>query len=173
MLFDANCPTYTGTKNVTFKPAAPVLKVLDTASIGILPQNRGYSYTITLHPAPTPGSLFIDYMSQGKWYRLHDKGNGSCKGLDDSYGSASINYSTGSIILTCGALPDNNSMIIFYWGTKVNTFNRSNIAPPQPKIEFQLDHFPVAPNTFSVTWITGNSLTDNGAGTLSGTRWLG
>ncbi len=92
--FNASCPTYTGTKNVSFRPAAPVMKVLDTASIAILPENRGYAYTITLHPKPSPGSLFIDFRSQGKWYRLYDLGNGSCKGLDSGYGAASVNYST-------------------------------------------------------------------------------
>lgn len=94
LTFSASCPTYSGTKNVTFRPAVPVLKVLDTASIAIVPENRGYAYTMTLHPKPSPGSLFIDYRSQGKWYRLYDLGNGACKGLDSGYGSASVNYST-------------------------------------------------------------------------------
>ena len=166
--FSSSSPTYTGTKSISFRPAARVLKVLDTASIQVVPQNRGYAYTITLHPKPAPGSLFIDYRSQGKWYRLYDKGNGACKGFDSGYGSASVNYSTGSVILTCGALPDNGSFIIFYWGTPVSTFNRSTLTPPTPKIEIQLDHFPVAPNTFSIDWEPGKSLTDNGLGVLTG-----
>lgn len=64
--FSASCPTYSGSKNVSFRPAAPVLKVLDTASISIAPENRGYAYTMTLHPKPAPGTLFIDYRSQRK-----------------------------------------------------------------------------------------------------------
>jgi len=70
-------------------------------------------------------------------------------------------------------LPDNGTTIIFYWGTPVSTFNRSSLTPPTPKIEFQIDHFPVAPNTFSVAWPTGKSLSDDGFGNLTGNGGTG
>lgn len=70
LTFSASCPTYSGSKNVSFRPAAPVTKVLDTASIAIVPQNRGYAYTMTLHPKPAPGSLIIDFRSERKMVSL-------------------------------------------------------------------------------------------------------
>lgn len=107
-------------------------------------------------------------MSQGKWYRLYDKGNGAIKGLDSSYGSASINYATGSIILTTGALPDNGTAIMFYWATPAVSFNRSNIVPANPIIEWNLDHQAIAPNTLTINW-NSVSVSDDGNGNLTGT----
>lgn len=172
LTFNTSCPTFTGTKTVVFRPAASVIRIANTACIEIDPQNRGYVYTITCHPTPSPGTLFIDYMSQGKWYRLYDKGNGVIKGADTSYGSGQVSYSTGSVILTCGALPDNYTKIIFYWSTPTSTFNRSNYAVTAPDIRFTLAHTPVAPTTYSVT-ANGISLTDNGLGVLSGSGGTG
>jgi hypothetical protein len=172
LTFNASAPTITGTKTVVFRPASNVIRVSDSGVIDIYPENRGYVYTFSCLPIPAPGTLYVDYMAQGKWYRLYDKGNGALKGLDTSYGSGSVNYSTGSVIITLGALPDNSSSILFFWGTAVSTFNRSNTTPANPKIEFQLNHFPVAPNSFSAAWST-YTLTDNGSGLLTGTGGSG
>lgn len=171
--FNATCPNITGSKTVAFQPAAAVLQVANTAALVITPQNRGYVYTETLSPIPAPGALFVDYLTQGKWYRLYDYGTGELKGLDSSYGAGSINFATGTVAITLGALPDNGSKIIFYWGTQTATFNRSNLTPPTPAITWTLAHAPVAPNTLTIAWPSGNSLSDNGSGLLTGTGGAG
>lgn len=173
LTFNASCPSITGSKTVTFRPAAPVLQVANTAALVIVPQNRGYVYTQTLFPIPAPGTLLVDYLTQGKWYRLYDYGTGELKGLDSSYGTGSINFATGTVVATLGALPDNGSKVIFYWGTQTATFNRSNLTPATPALEWTLAHAPVAPNTLTLTWPTDNSLTDNGSGILTGTGGTG
>ena len=66
--FNANAPTYSGTINATFTPAGVPNRVMDTASISIIQDLRGYNYTITLIPSPMPGSLVVSYMAQGKVY---------------------------------------------------------------------------------------------------------
>lgn len=173
LTFASTCPTFTGSKTVSFKPAGVIGAVSDTAAIAIAPENRGYVYVITLSPIPAPGTLAIDYLSQGKWYRLQDAGNGACTGLDSAYGSAQLSYVTGSVMLTCGALPDNGSQILFAWGTAVSTFDRSALTPTAPTIEFTLAHPGIAPNTYTVTWPTGQSLSDNGSGLLTGASGSG
>lgn len=173
LAFTSTCPTFAGTKTVSFRPAGVIGAVSDTAAIAIAPENRGYVYVITLAPIPAPGTLAIDYLSQGKWYRLQDNGTGACTGLDSAYGSAQLSYVTGSVMLTCGAMPDNGSQILFAWGTAVSTFDRSALTPTAPTIDFVLAHPGVAPGTYTVTWPTGQSLSDNGSGVLTGSGGTG
>lgn len=125
--FNQQCPDYgIATKAITFKPAGSFSRVSDTTSIAITESTRGYAYTTTLKPIPDPGSLVVSYMAQGKWYDLTDNGKGELTGMDASYGSGTINFSTGSLMLTLGALPDTGSSILFSWGSPTTSFNRAN-----------------------------------------------
>ena len=169
--FNANVPNYSGNMNLTFKPAAVPTRVADTASISIVQDTRGYNYTITLLPIPQPGSLMVTYMSQGKVYFLYDRGDGVLKGSDSAFGTGAINYTTGSVILTTGALPDASSEIIFAWGKKVSTFTRADYAVAPAYIELQLANQQVAPGTVVITWTLNNvqkTATDDGSGSIIG-----
>lgn len=170
--FNGQCPNYgTASKAVAFTPATAPIRVADTSSIQVKANTRGYAYTITLRPIPTPGSLQISYMAQGKWYDLRDNGKGECLGADSSYGSGQLNFTTGSLILTLGALPDVDSEIMFAWSAPVNYFNRASLQPAPAYIELQAANGGIAPNTVSIMWEDGaatRTLTDNGSGGLSG-----
>lgn len=127
--FNAQCPNYgTQSKTVSFWPAARPARIADTARIEVKANNRGYAYTITLHPTPAPGTTTVSFMAQGKWYDLKDNGRGELLGIDRSYGSGTINLATGSVMLTLGALPDVDTSIMFSWATPVNYTNRSGQA---------------------------------------------
>ncbi len=169
--FNVNVPGYSGNIVTTFVPAGVPTRVQDTASIGIIQNTRGYNYTITLLPIPQPGSLVVSYMAQGKVYFLYDKGAGVLKGSDLSVGTGNINYTTGSVILTTGALPDADSEIIFAWGKASTTFTRSGLSVAPARFEFTLANPGVATNSLTVSWGTGlgaKSATDNGNGFLTG-----
>lgn len=169
--FNTNVPNYSGNMNLVFKPAAVPSRVADTASISIVQDTRGYNYTITLLPIPMPGSLVVSYMSQGKVYYLYDKGDGVLRGSDAAFGTGNINYATGSVILTTGALPDASSEIIFAWGKKVSTFTRADMTVPAARIEMQLAHQQVAPGTVTITWTVNavaKTATDDGLGNITG-----
>lgn len=169
--FNANAPAYSGTIVTTFTPAGVPNRVQDTASISIVQDLRGYNYTITLIPSPMPGSLVVSYMAQGKVYYLYDRGDGVLKGSDAAFGSGSVNFTTGSVIVTLGALPDANSELIFAWGKKVDSFTRSSLTVAPARLEFQLANGQVAPGTVTVTWsVEGSpkSATDDGNGTFTG-----
>ena len=58
---------------------------------------------------------------------MTDNGKGELVGADASYGSGVINFTTGSIMVTLGALPDTGSEILMYWGAPTASFNRSGI----------------------------------------------
>jgi len=169
--FGAGTPSFSGNIAVTFRPAGAPVRVADTAAIAIYPENRGYSYTITLSPMPKPGSLIVSYMSQGKWYDLRDNGSGAIKGTDSSFGVGSLNYTTGSVILTTGALPDASSTILFSWGTAVSYFNRSATPVPAPSIRCLVAHPGIVPGTLTISWTDGantRTITDNSHGAFTG-----
>jgi hypothetical protein len=169
--WNANAFSHNGGKQVTFKPAAVPNRVADTTSIRIVQDTRGYNYTITLLPVPMPGSLSVSYMSQGKVYYLYDRGDGVLKGSDAAFGTGSINYETGSVILTTGALPDADSEVIFAWGKKVTTFARADMVVAPSYFEFTLTHPAIAPGQVQITWTvngTAKTATDDGNGNLTG-----
>ncbi|PHR26551.1 MAG: hypothetical protein COA36_11765 [Desulfotalea sp.] len=101
---------------ITLKPAAGGLRIGNSKALPILLANRGYNYVTSLFPLPAPGSVIADYMVQGKWYRLTDDGNGVLRGLS---GSGSVNYATGAVVITCGALPDAGTAVLFGWGAPI------------------------------------------------------
>lgn len=164
-------PTYTGTKTVKFTPAGAPSRVMNTAAIDVTLESRGFTYVETLSPAPAPGSLVVSFMAQGKWYDLRDKGNGELAGADASFGSGTINYATGTAVITCGAMPDVDSSILFFWGTPVTSINRSALTVKAPALKGQLQYGGIAPNTITVTWPDGvatRTAHDDGAGNFTG-----
>lgn len=168
--FNNSCPNYgPASKTVAFWPATAPSRIADTAQIPIRANNRGYAYVATLQPTPAPGSLTISFMAQGKWYDLKDNGRGECRGVDSSYGSATLNYATGSVLLTLGALPDVNTAILFSWGTPVNYTNRSGQAISIGKSRWQLPHTGITPKSLILTWGGNKSASDPaGNGVISG-----
>ena len=91
----------------------------ESGSIFIQEQNRGYVYVFNCTPVPEKGTLRIDYLSSGKWYSLYDLGTGELKGTEEGIGSGTINFETGSIALTLGGMPDIDSSILIFWGSKI------------------------------------------------------
>lgn len=136
--FNDKCPNYgTQTKSVSFMPAAAPVKVSETAAIEVDANNRRYAYTYTMAPIPSPGSVVLSYMVQGKWYDLRDSGNGELRGADDSYGAGVIDFSTGSLMATLGNLPDVGSMILLFWSGKTVEYSVSQqpVKPPLAPVD--------------------------------------
>lgn len=176
--FNSACPNYgTASKTVTFKPAGRPLRVADTASQAVTAENRGFVWVLTLAPIPAPQTLRVSYRVNNQWYTISDRGGGVLSGADSSYGSGNLNFATGTVTVSTGALPDVGSELIYAWGTPTNTTPRGGSAVDPPKVTGVTAHVPVAPSTFSVTWLDPNSvsrtLTDNGTGALAGTGGSG
>lgn len=170
ILLASNAPTYSGTKTISFRPAAAPIRVADTAGIRVDIENRAYNYILSIVPSPAPGTLQVSYRAQGKWYDLRDNGAGVLKGVSPEYGVGTVSYTTGTVAVTLGALPDVGSEIVYAWGGKANYFNRASSAIAPPSVALQLTHAGVTPGSVTITWNDGaaRSATDDGKGTISG-----
>lgn len=118
--------TSSGTHAVTFRPAELPDLISNQRVVKISIENRSLSYALTLENVPLPRTLQLSYRAQGEWYVLRDNGAGVVRGSDTAYGAGTLNYTTGSILITLGALPDVGSSIVIQYYTDQQTFKPSN-----------------------------------------------
>lgn len=161
---------YTGLKTITFKAAGAPQRISDTGQLPITPETRSFNYISTVEPPPAPGSVMVSYRAQGRWYDLYDDGGGRLRGSDTAYGTGTVNYATGSIAVTVGALPDVGSAALFSWGTKNTLIDRSTMTVAPSGVQVILPDAPIAPTTVSISWNDGSprTATDNGKGVIAG-----
>lgn len=159
--------------SITATPAAQVVQGPVTREIYIELANRAFNYTPSLtDPIPAPGSVSVSYMAQGKWYELRDNGHGELVGNEAGIGTGTIDYATGSMVLTVGALPDVGSSIILHWGHTMEITDRTGSVDTEPMlIRHELPHQGLNPGSISITWDddgTPKTATDAGDGTFTG-----
>lgn len=104
-----------GTLTVAYSRAVNTGTVGNTLGLDVTEATRRSTWVVTLDPNPAPGSLQVSYLAQGHWYVLQDDGSGALRGSDPSFGVGTLNFSTGTVSLTLGALPDSPSEIILAW----------------------------------------------------------
>lgn len=173
-------PDYgTGSKTVSFTPAAMPVRNMQTAGWDVAAESRSGTVVFILDPVPAPGSLSISYMAQGKWYVLRDDGSGALRGADSAYGSGIVNFVTGSVVVTLGALPDVGSTVLATWGKPSIEINRSG-APLAASMRLTVAVPPDAQGhpqgmgvgSVTITWPKGNgttyTATDDAHGNLTG-----
>lgn len=163
---------FSGSLSATATPAGAITEQGYSAPLTISAGNRQQSYVFQIPGNPAPGTVRIDYRALGSWIRLKDNGAGVISG-EVGQGSGPINYSTGSISVTLGALPDIDSSIILSWGTQIRTKNSSgDLTIPTPVITLNLDTFGIDTDTLVITWESsvgvGKTATVNAAGVVSG-----
>lgn len=165
---------------VTYAPAAVPQAVTQSQGYKITIESRSQAIARTITP-PQPGTLSIAYMVASRWYVLRDDGSGALRGADSSYGAAQVNFTTGSIVGTLGALPDVGSQVIYQWvepegarnadeiqldagGKFFWPFNSSGVSATTPGEKS------MTPGAVSITWTDGvlRTVTDNGAGQFQG-----
>jgi hypothetical protein len=160
-----------GTWTVTAQPAAPLIGPAFTRALPIDDQTRALVYVTTLAPIPAPGTLVVDYLAFGRWYRLSETGSGVLAGASSAHGSGTLNFATGTVQLSLQVLPDLASSVLFSWTTPQLAERRDGeVSIPAPRLAMTLLH-DVSPDSLSVSWISGGvtkTATDNSAGVLSG-----
>lgn len=163
-------PSYSGSKTCAWTPAAAPASVSHTAGIDVTAETRGLNFVLTLEPIPRPGTLRVDYRSGGKWYRLSDRGDGGLVGISSAHGAGSLNFTSGTVTVTCGALPDVNSSLLFFWAVAADTSNRGNAALDPPAAKFTLAHPPLIPGTLTLDWLLNGvaKTAHDSAGTIVG-----
>ena len=157
--------------NITFTPAAAPNQPFESYALPVTQNNQGTNWTGVLLPIPAPGALSISYMAQGKFYVLKDNGTGRLVGANSAVGSGTVNYQTGSWLLTTGALPDVGTPILLQWGSPITTFARSNLAVLPAAIEFDLGQEGVKSGSVTATWLLDGvtkTATSNAQGQFTG-----
>ena len=158
------------TINITFTPAAAPVQPFESYAVPVTSSNQSTNWTGVLVPIPAPGSLLVSFMSQGKYYQLRDNGTGRLFGASESIGSGTINYQTGTWLLTTGALPDVGTPILLQWGSPISTFTRSDLAVLPASLNFTLPQVGVAVGV-DVSWLldgVAKTATSNSQGQFTG-----
>lgn len=158
------------TLTFTFTPAATMSRSPLSFQTPIKLNTRGYVYLATLNPIPAPGTTTVSYRALGRWYELVDDGTGALVG-EAGTGSGLLNYTTGTVSVSLGALPDIGSSVIFAWGGTSELETRTgDTAILAPRIELTLAN-DVDLDSLSIGWFAGGvakTATSNSNGTLSG-----
>ncbi|MCH7386628.1 hypothetical protein MMO39_04840 [Acinetobacter modestus] len=136
--------------NITFTPASAPVQPFESYALPVTANNQGTNWTGVLVPIPAPGALSVSFMAQGKIYVLKDNGTGRLVGANESVGSGSINYQTGTWLLTTGALPDVGTPILLQWGSPITTFARADLSVLPAGLDFQLFHNGI--KSLTATW---------------------
>jgi hypothetical protein len=171
-----------GTHTVTFKPAAVPELVSEQSAYLISAENRSQSYALSIGNRPVPRSTTVSFLAQGRWYVLRDEGNGVLRGIDAAYGAGTVNYTTGSVLVTLGALPDVGGAIVITSYSEITTDKRSNTdllnagkvyipINTDGNISEENGAKPIIPSQLIVSWVVGGvtkTATDNGLGGLTG-----
>lgn len=164
-----------GTHAVSYKPATAATVVTESVSLPVTQEGQRTTYVATLNPIPARGTLQVNYRAQGRWYVLTDDGSGAITGGDSSLGAGTLNYTTGTVSLTLGALPDVGSRLIFAFAGSTATQPVST----QTVVSGYSNRFhkvvelgkAVKPGTLVITWNDGAARTatdDPNTGTLTG-----
>ena len=157
------------TISITFTPASAPVQPFESYALPVTQNNQGTNWTGVLVPIPAPGALSVSFMSQGKFYVLKDNGTGRLVAANESIGSGSINYQTGSWLLTTGALPDVGTPILLQWGSPITTFARADLSVAPAGVDFQLFHNGIV--SLTATWLLNGetkTATVNSAGQFTG-----
>ncbi|MFT4243563.1 MAG: hypothetical protein QM569_14920 [Acidovorax sp.] len=176
-----------GTHQVTYTPAAVPDAVTQTIGVAVTAESRSLTQVLTLPSIPARGSLSVSYMSSGRWYKLAEDGTGRLAGSSASYGVGTLNYGTGTVAVTFGALPDLGH-VIYQWveSEATSTYaaaalaNGGKVFVPinsAGELSTAAGSAPFTPGTLSITWTDGadtRTVTDDGAGNLQGygTGWV-
>lgn len=161
--------------SVTYLPGLSSPGRQQSHAQAVVLSNRGYNWVASFTAVkPMPGTMVISYMALGKWYEVRDNGTGQLTGA----GSGSINFTTGSVLVSLLALPDVGTSIIYSFYMAVDgeyTELNGTLATAIPEIVIQLQEG-VAPFSVVVTYTVGGltkTLTDQGNGTMTGTGGTG
>ena len=128
-----------------------------TDKIKITTENSGYVFVRNLSPAPSIGDFYVEYRSQGKWYKISATGNrvGTQEsiGQDPSIGAGTLSIlagGTATVNITLASLPDLDSSVIFSWGSDQKLNNRAEFINTNTKsfMEIELGQTNIDPTSF-------------------------
>jgi len=146
---------FSGAVSITATPAGALSSQGYTRAMPVDAANRAIAYVAQIPGQPARGTVTLDYLALGKWIRLSDNGKGQLTG-NPGEGSGSINYATGALSVTLGAMPDVGSALLLAWGTDLRARDSSGeITVPTPVLRQALAHAGIVPGSLVLTWKSG------------------
>lgn len=97
--------------DISFSPAMANTQALFTEAAEVTEITRGLNWTFNLNPVPAPNTVSVRYLYGDDWVELKDNGAGILEGT----GSGTVNYTTGSVLVTAAALPELGSAVLVSW----------------------------------------------------------
>lgn len=156
----------------TYIPAAAYSAASYTFSQAITLNSQGTVYVATLPSIPAPGTLAVAFRYLGKWYSLKDTGGGTITGDSASAGGGKVDYTTGNVTLTLGAIPDVGSRLVLTWGDPTSFEQHAgDVVATTPVVSFQVQHWPIKPGSVTLSWVSGGATktaTADSAGDITG-----
>lgn len=161
--------TSAGAHNVVYTPATAPTIINESISQPVTIEAQRLSWVQTIDPPPARGSLQVSYRAQGQWYTLSEDGSGVIRGGDSSLGAGTINFTTGTVSITLGALPDVGSAVVFTYAASVLSRPLDQVAAVGPALGRAFGKplsvgSTIKPGTVTITWNDGSarSATDSG-----------
>lgn len=146
-----------GVRTITYVPAATPEVVNESFGIPVTQTSQRLSYVMTLDPVPAKASLQVSYLAQGRWYVLEEDGSGAIRGSSPSIGAGTLNFTTGTVSLTLGAMPDVDSSVILTWGSQASSQTlEPSAGTPKFAMVYNLQRA-VKPGTLLITWNDGSA----------------
>lgn len=149
----------TGTVNLYWIPASVYTAGVDYSyNKRITQENQGLVHVLNVTPVPTAPNYYVEYRSQGRWYRILANQDGTL-GSDAQVGVGTLNINgdgTATFSISLGALPDIDSDIIYSWGSGESTTSvRNEITNnAQMTLEYTLPHNNIVATSLNMTLTT-------------------
>lgn len=163
--------------SLTYMPAVRATQVGHTRETYITMATRGLVYTFSLLPLPAPGAVTLWFRAQKKWYRLIDDGLGNLRGDEPAYGSGIVDYTTGSVTVTLGALPDIGSSLLLAWASPAHYAIRAGATSDAGLVEQRIAlGEAISPGSLEVIYTSGGvdyTATDNSSTLIAGDGMTG
>lgn len=153
-----------GGNTVFWIPASVYVAGIDySVNVAITQENQGTVYVRNVTPIPTAPNYYVEYRSQGRWYRILANDDGTL-GNDPQVGVGTLNDNgdgSATFSITLGALPDIGSDLIFSWGSgETTTTIRDEINDQATMtLQYQLPHSNIVPTSLDMTLTTPNGNT--------------
>lgn len=168
--------TGSGAHVIGYTPAGVSTVVSQSIGLPVTQVSQRLTWVVSLDPIPAKGTLQVSYLAQGRWYVLTEDGSGKVSGGDPAFGVGNLNFQTGTVSLTLGALPEEGSQVILSWAPTGGTQPRSAI-PVSPRSSVLISRFfipiqltqPIKPGSLTLTWNDGVARTAvDSSGVLTG-----
>ncbi|MFW2122482.1 hypothetical protein ACG94O_05765 [Acinetobacter ursingii] len=144
------------TINVTFTPIAKRDRVSNSDSVEVTQNSQSLNFVRTILPVPARGSFVLNFTAQGKTYTVTDNGSGVISGAVTGIATGTVDYVTGTVLVTFSALPDVGSAIVWYWADSVASEDITSKQATRLAIDYTLSQTLDLTQPATITWKVDN-----------------